>query len=81
MKTEISRYTADVTASVPNDTNPGMIEVAYANLNNAEPKNHFTVGIEDDVTNLSLPYVPGVAMEPGRHYKVQVLGVGDPTVF
>lgn len=64
-----------------NDTNPGMIEAVYANLNNAEPKNHFTVGIEDDVTNLSLPYVPGVAMEPEGTIKCKFWGLGsDGTV-
>ena len=64
-----------------NDTNPGMIKAVYDNLNNEEPKNHFTVGIEDDVTNLSLPYTQGVAMEPEGTIKCKFWGLGsDGTV-
>ncbi|MBE6871839.1 MAG: pyruvate:ferredoxin (flavodoxin) oxidoreductase [Ruminococcaceae bacterium] len=37
------------------DTPPRDIFAVYANLNADAPKNNFTVGIEDDVTNLSLP--------------------------
>ena len=36
------------------DTKPGMIKAVYDMLDN--PKRNFTIGIEDDVTNLSLPY-------------------------
>lgn len=36
------------------DTTPGMIKAVYDMLDN--PKNNFTVGINDDVTNLSLEY-------------------------
>jgi len=36
------------------DTTPGMIKAVYDMLEN--PINNFTVGIEDDVTNLSIPY-------------------------
>ena len=36
------------------DTNPGMIKAIYDMLDN--PINNFTIGIEDDVTNLSLSY-------------------------
>ena len=36
------------------DTNPSMIQAIYDNL---ETINHnFTIGIDDDVTNLSIPY-------------------------
>ena len=34
---------------------PAHVISVYENLNQATPKNHFTVGIVDDVTNLSLP--------------------------
>jgi pyruvate-ferredoxin/flavodoxin oxidoreductase len=37
------------------DTTPAHIMAVYENLASAEPKNNFTVGIEDDVTFLSLP--------------------------
>ena len=36
------------------DTTPAQIIAIYENLNLDAPKNHFTVGIVDDVTNLSL---------------------------
>jgi pyruvate-ferredoxin/flavodoxin oxidoreductase len=37
------------------DTTPAHIASVYENLASPEPKNNFTVGIEDDVTFLSLP--------------------------
>ncbi|MBE6732009.1 MAG: pyruvate:ferredoxin (flavodoxin) oxidoreductase, partial [Ruminococcaceae bacterium] len=37
------------------DTAPSSIFAIYANMDAAEPKKRFTVGIVDDVTNLSLP--------------------------
>jgi pyruvate-ferredoxin/flavodoxin oxidoreductase len=37
------------------DTTPAQIVAVYDNLNADDPKNHFTIGIVDDVTNLSLP--------------------------
>ena len=37
------------------DTTPAQIVAVYKNLNSETPKNHFTIGIVDDVTNLSLP--------------------------
>ena len=36
--------------------NPSMIYAVYKNLEQAEPKNHFTVGIYDDITNTSLDF-------------------------
>ena len=35
--------------------NPTMVKAVYDNLAADAPKNHFTVGINDDVTHLSLP--------------------------
>lgn len=37
------------------DVNPAHIIAVYDNLEQAEPMNHFTVGIDDDVTHRSLP--------------------------
>ena len=37
------------------DTTPEQIEAVFTNLEQETPKNHFTVGIEDDVTFTSLP--------------------------
>ena len=36
------------------DTTPAQIAAVYDNLKSKSPKNHFTIGIVDDVTNLSL---------------------------
>jgi len=38
------------------DFTPGMAMAIYENLASTSPKTKFTVGIDDDVTNLSLPY-------------------------
>lgn len=35
---------------------PNMVKGIYDELLKEKPKNHFTIGIEDDVTHLSLPY-------------------------
>ncbi|HPS79709.1 MAG TPA: hypothetical protein PLS53_16240, partial [Thermoanaerobaculaceae bacterium] len=43
---------------------PAMIKAVYDNLAAAEPHNHFTVGINDDVTHLSLPYDTEFDSEP-----------------
>ena len=34
---------------------PSMIKVVYDNMTASEPKKRFTVGINDDVTHMSLP--------------------------
>ncbi|MFV0515890.1 MAG: pyruvate:ferredoxin (flavodoxin) oxidoreductase [Aminipila sp.] len=63
------------------DTTPGMIHAIYDNLYHKKPKNHFTVGIEDDVTSLSLPYTEGIAREPEGTIKCKFWGLGsDGTV-
>ncbi len=36
------------------DVTPAQLIAVYENLNAEKPMNHFTIGIEDDVTNLSL---------------------------
>lgn len=40
------------------DTDPGQILAVFANLASENPKNGFTIGINDDLTFLSLPTVP-----------------------
>ncbi len=37
---------------------PAHLYAALENMNKAQPKNHFTLGIEDDCTHLSLPPIP-----------------------
>ncbi|HEY7775709.1 MAG TPA: pyruvate:ferredoxin (flavodoxin) oxidoreductase, partial [Kineobactrum sp.] len=37
---------------------PGMVQAVFTELANARPKNHFTIGIHDDVSHSSLPWDP-----------------------
>jgi pyruvate-ferredoxin/flavodoxin oxidoreductase len=37
---------------------PAMVAAVFKNMADASPRNHFVVGIEDDVTNTSLPLDP-----------------------
>ena len=43
---------------------PTMVKAVFDNMQSAQPKNIFTVGIEDDVTHLSLPLTDIVNPEP-----------------
>ena len=63
------------------DTTPASIFAVYANLDKAEPKNGFTIGIVDDVTGHSLPEttVPDTASADTISCKFWGLG-GDGTV-
>ena len=54
------------------DTTPGQIIAVY---NNTEKK-HFTIGIVDDVTNLSLEIERESGYDSGCHHQLQVLGSG-----
>ncbi len=63
------------------DTTPGMVHSIFDNLYHKNPKNHFTVGIEDDVSGHSLPYTEGIAREPKGTIKCKFWGLGsDGTV-
>ena len=63
------------------DTTPSQIISIYNNLKLKEPKNHFTVGIIDDVTFHSLPLLPEVSIEPKDTYSAKFWGIGsDGTV-
>ncbi len=63
------------------DTPPQSIFAVYENLDKAEPKNNFTIGIVDDVTGLSLEEksAPDTAAEGTISCKFWGLG-GDGTV-
>ncbi len=63
------------------DTPPASIFAVYEELKKAEAKRQFTIGIVDDVTNLSLPEVPSpnTAAEGTIECKFWGLG-GDGTV-
>ena len=63
------------------DTPPRSVFAVYEELSKAEPKRQFTIGIVDDVTNLSLPEhkAPNTAAEGTIECKFWGLG-GDGTV-
>ncbi|MBI4865996.1 MAG: pyruvate:ferredoxin (flavodoxin) oxidoreductase [Candidatus Wallbacteria bacterium] len=43
---------------------PAMVKAVFENLSAGRPRNHFTVGIDDDVTRTSLPFDPAFSVEP-----------------
>ena len=60
---------------------PSMVDAVYANLEEKKPKNHFTVGIIDDVTNTSLPVRRQVNAAPEGTIACKFFGLGsDGTV-
>jgi pyruvate-ferredoxin/flavodoxin oxidoreductase len=63
------------------DTTPAQIISVFNNLNLAMPKNHFTVGIVDDVTFTSLPIVEEMALGGKGMFEAKFYGLGaDGTV-
>jgi len=63
------------------DTNPTHIAAVFNNLKADKPKNGFTIGITDDVTNTSLEPVKGLFVEPEGLIACQIWGLGsDGTV-
>ena len=42
---------------------PAMVKGVFDELTKEEPKNHFTIGIHDDVTHTSLEYDPCFSIE------------------
>ncbi len=61
--------------------NPAMIKAIYDELTKAKPKNGFTVGIEDDVTNTSLAYDKNFSLEDQHLFRGLFFGLGaDGTV-
>jgi pyruvate:ferredoxin (flavodoxin) oxidoreductase, homodimeric len=59
---------------------PSMVKAVYDNLAGAM-KNHFTVGINDDVTHLSLDYSDRIDAAPEGTYRCKFYGLGsDGTV-
>ena len=58
-----------------------MIKAVFDNLSEPQPKNHFTVGINDDVTHTSLDYDPDFVIEPDNVFRGLFYGLGsDGTV-
>ena len=63
------------------DTTPAQMLAVFENLAAAQPKNHFTVGINDDVTNLSLPVGEEISLAKPGTFEALFFGLGaDGTV-
>ncbi len=63
------------------DTTPSQIKAVYDNLKLDAPRNGFTVGINDDVTNLSLEVKEKISAEPVGTVRCKFWGLGsDGTV-
>lgn len=63
------------------DTTPAMMMSVYENMKLKEPKNLFTVGINDDVTFRSLPILPEINVCCTGTYSAKFYGLGsDGTV-
>jgi pyruvate-ferredoxin/flavodoxin oxidoreductase len=60
---------------------PAMVKAVFDNLNSTTPKNHFTIGIHDDVTHTSLPFDPAFSVGSERVVQAVFYGLGaDGTV-
>jgi pyruvate-ferredoxin/flavodoxin oxidoreductase len=60
---------------------PAMIKAVFDELKKDQPKRHFTVGIMDDVTHLSLAYDADLDIEPASVRRSVFFGLGsDGTV-
>ncbi len=63
------------------DTTPSQIKAVYDNLEKEEPKNNFTIGINDDVTNHSLEMQEKIVTEADSTVRCKFWGLGsDGTV-
>jgi pyruvate-ferredoxin/flavodoxin oxidoreductase len=49
---------------------PAMVKAVYENLAKPNPKDHFTVGIQDDVSHTSLEYDSEFSIEPDNMVRV-----------
>jgi pyruvate-ferredoxin/flavodoxin oxidoreductase len=60
---------------------PGMLKAVFDNLKDSTPRNHFTVGIQDDVTGTSLRYDAAFSVEKEDVFRAVFYGLGsDGTV-
>lgn len=63
------------------DFTPAMVKAVYDELERLEPKNGFTVGIEDDISHSSLNYDPTFSTEDPKTVSCLFYGLGaDGTV-
>ncbi len=60
---------------------PGMVKAVYDELAKEQPKNHFTIGINDDLSHTSLPWDKQFSIEPDGMVRAVFYGLGsDGTV-
>src|SRR5579859_2979535 len=60
---------------------PAMVTAVFRELASQAPRRHFTIGITDDVTGLSLPFDADADIEPGDVTRAVFFGLGaDGTV-
>jgi pyruvate-ferredoxin/flavodoxin oxidoreductase len=60
---------------------PAMVKAVYDNLKQPQPKDHFTIGIQDDVSHTSLDYDASFSTEPDSVVRALFYGLGaDGTV-
>ncbi|MCG5059378.1 MAG: pyruvate:ferredoxin (flavodoxin) oxidoreductase [Limnoraphis sp. WC205] len=60
---------------------PAMIKGVFDHLNQSPLKNHFTIGINDDLSLTSLPFDPEYSIEPNNVVRAMFYGLGsDGTV-
>ncbi|MBL0176489.1 MAG: pyruvate:ferredoxin (flavodoxin) oxidoreductase [Ignavibacteria bacterium] len=60
---------------------PSMVKAVYDELKKDNPKNHFTIGIHDDVSHSSLEWDPAFSTEPDSVFRGMFYGLGaDGTV-
>ena len=60
---------------------PAMVKGIYDELAKATPKNHFTIGIDDDISHTSLTYDPTFSTEDPKTVRALFYGLGsDGTV-
>jgi pyruvate-ferredoxin/flavodoxin oxidoreductase len=60
---------------------PAMVKGIFDELSKSAPKNHFTIGIDDDVSHTSLSYDPSFSTEDAKTVRALFYGLGsDGTV-
>jgi len=55
---------------------PAMVKAVYENLAQPSPKEHFTIGIQDDLNHTSLDYDPEFSTEPDSVVRALFYGLG-----
>ena len=92
LTTYMERYAANPVSAIPRiiggryglsskEFTPAMVKTVFDELKKPEAKNHFTVGIKDDVTHTSLNYDVDFSTEDPRTVRALFYGLGsDGTV-